>query len=441
MLGQTASASVRFEALDALRGVCALLVVLFHIPIYHAFKDVGAFANLQFCVDMFFALSGFVLCHAYGQRLNHGAEGVRFTVMRFARLWPLHIVMLALFVSLELAKIVFSRADTSFALDSQAFAQGHSLWEIVTNLLFLQSFGLHSGLTWNGVAWSAALEFYVSILFAVIVLLFPRRLYDVFLGLCVAAGLLLYTLSPNTLFVSSDWGILRAAFGFFAGCLVYDLRLRSGDRLKAPNLWEACCLVVVIAFAVTTPSGGWQYAFPLAAMIVIYVFSFDQGAVSSVLRSSALQKLGLWSYSIYMIHSFVFQVMKMGASFIGQKAKLDLVGWHHDEKLMLLGTPGQALLPALILSVVLVVPIAALTYRWIEKPAMDTARRGLSTTRGATSGITSPARWLRAGSARRVGRILRFRARSLVFSARASIELGLGAVRAIARRSTPHIGT
>jgi uncharacterized membrane protein len=57
MLGQTASASVRFEALDALRGVCALLVVLFHIPIYHVLKDVAAFANLQFCVDMFFALS------------------------------------------------------------------------------------------------------------------------------------------------------------------------------------------------------------------------------------------------------------------------------------------------------------------------------------------------------------------------------------------------
>src|SRR6202048_5246606 len=180
------------------------------------------------------------------------------------------------------------------------------------------------------------------------------------------------------------------------GGLVYDLGLRSGDRLEAPSLWEACRLVLVIAFALTTPSGGWQFAFPMAAMLVIYVFSFDQGMVSTVLRSSALQRLGLWSYSIYMIHSFVFQVMKMGASFIGQKAKLDLVGWHHDEKLMLLGTPGQALLPALMLSVVLVVPIAALTYRWIEKPAMDAARRGLSTTRGATSGTP----WLRAGSAR-----------------------------------------
>jgi peptidoglycan/LPS O-acetylase OafA/YrhL len=420
MLGQTSSASARFEALDALRGVCALLVVLFHIPIYHAFKDVAAFANLQFCVDMFFALSGFVLCHAYGQRLNHGAEGVRFTVMRFARLWPLHITMLTLFVCLELAKLVFSRADTSFALDSQAFGQGHSVWEIVTNILFLQSFGLHSGLSWNGSAWSAALEFYVSILFAVIVLLFPRRQYDVFLGLCVSAGALLYAVSPGTLFVSTDWGILRAAFSFFAGCLVYDLRLRSGERLKAPDLWEACCLVVVVAFAVTRPSGASQYAFPLAAMITIYVFSFDQGAISNVLRCSALQKLGLWSYSIYMIHTFLFQVMKMGVSFIGQKARIDLVGWHNGEKMIFLGTPDQALLPTLILSVVLVVPVAALTYRWIEKPAMDTARRGLSVTHG---GLTRPAPWLRALSARRIGLILRTYARPLAVSARASLRL------------------
>jgi hypothetical protein len=131
----------------------------------------------------------------------------------------------------------------------------------------------------------------------------------------------------------------------------------------------------------------------------------------------------------------------MGASFVGQKAKLDLVGWHHDEKLMLLGTPQQALLPALILSVVLVVPIAALTYRWIEKPTMDAARRGLSTTRRTASGITSPASWLRAGSARRAGLVLRWRARSLAFSARASIGLGLGATRVIARRGTAQIGT
>jgi len=33
--------------------------------------------------------------------------------LRFARLWPLHGVMLALFVVIEIAKFVFMRADGS----------------------------------------------------------------------------------------------------------------------------------------------------------------------------------------------------------------------------------------------------------------------------------------------------------------------------------------
>ena len=118
-----------------------------------------------------------------------------------------------------------------------------------------------------------------------------------------------------------------------------------------------------------------------------------------MLRSPTLQKLGLWSYSIYMI-TFIFHVMKMSATFIAQKAKLDLVIWHNSEKLVLLGTPDRALLPALILSVVLVVPVAAVTYRWIEKPAMDLARHGFATG-GPAPGFTRPARWLRSITARR----------------------------------------
>ena len=333
--------------------------------------------NLQFCVDMFFALSGFVLCHAYGSRLNHTADGLRFIWLRFARLWPLHAVMLALFVGIEISKFVVMRADGSMALDSQPFAEGHSVFEAITNLLFLQSFHLHSGLTWNGPAWSAAVEFYVSLLFAGTVLVFPRRKLEIFLALCLAGGILLYWVSPATLFVSSDWGMLRAIFSFFAGCLVYELRLSSGKRLEIPDILEASCIVLGLLFLLSKPSGGFQFTFPLLAGIVIYTFSFDQGRISGVLRSRPLQKIGLWSYSIYMVHIFVFQVMKMGMSFIGHKTHLELVGWHNQEKLMLLGTPDQAILPALILTVLLVVPAAALSYRWIEKPAMDLARGGL----------------------------------------------------------------
>jgi peptidoglycan/LPS O-acetylase OafA/YrhL len=190
----------------------------------------------------------------------------------------------------------------------------------------------------------------------------------------------------------------------------------------APNLLEACCVVLAVAFAATTPPGGTQYAFPLLAAIVIYVFSFDQGEVSAVLRSPPLQKLGLWSYSVYMIHTFVFQLVKMAASLVGHKTHFELVGWHNNEKLMMLGTPGQALLPALILSVVLVVPVAALTYRWIEKPAMDEARLR----------IASPVTWLGAVSATSGAvAILRLRVKSLVLSTGHAIAHGLDAVAAM----------
>ena len=435
MLEQRASVATRFETLDALRGVCALLVVLFHIPIYHSLKDIGAFGNLQFCVDLFFALSGFVLCHAYGQRLSNGKDGFRFMVMRFARLWPLHIVMLCLFVPIEFSKLVFSRADTSLTLDSQAFGQGHSLYEFVTNILFLQSFNLHSGLSWNGPAWSAALEFYVSLLFAAVIVLFPRRQREIFLALCLGAGCALYMVSPQTLFVSADWGILRAIFSFFAGCLVYGWRMHSSARLAVPTLLEACCVLLAIGFALTTTRDGSHYMFPLLAAIVIYVFSFDQGDISTILRSSALQRLGLWSYSIYMTHTFVFQVMKMAASYIGQKAHLDLVGWHNDQKLVLLGPPEHAVLPALILSVVLVVPVAALTYRWIEKPAMDLAKAGF-----ATRGIMIPG-WLRIMPAGQLTAMLRTSANSLAASARQSLALGRAVGRAIYRRGIMRVRT
>jgi peptidoglycan/LPS O-acetylase OafA/YrhL len=394
MLGQTSGAPARFEALDALRGICALLVVLFHIPIYHALKGAASFVNLQFCVDMFFALSGFVLCHAYGHRLNDGGEGLRFAWMRLARLWPLHMVMLGLFVAIELSKLVFMRADGSLALDSQPFGAGHSPWELVTNILFLQSFNLHSGLTWNGPAWSAAVEFYVSLLFAAVIVLFPRFRREIFLGLCLAAGWQLFERSPNTLFVSSDWGMLRAIFSFFAGALAYDMRVHSKGRLETPNMLEAWAVLLFAAFVLTTPQGALQYIFPVLAVIVIYVFSFDQGRISLLLRSRALRKLGLWSYSIYMVHIFVFQIAKMAVSYIGHKTHLDLVGWHNNEKLVLLGTPEQAVWFAFVLSVLLVVPVAALTYRWIEKPALDAARRGVTVkavARAITGGMAANA--------------------------------------------------
>lgn len=76
----------------------------------------------------------FRACHAYGQRSTIAQGACVSPQMRFARLWPLHIAVLALFVLLELAKFVFSHADGLMALDLQPFSDGiYTLWQIVTN--------------------------------------------------------------------------------------------------------------------------------------------------------------------------------------------------------------------------------------------------------------------------------------------------------------------
>ena len=378
MLGQTSPAAARFEALDALRGICALLVVLFHIPIYHALKGTESFVNLQFCVDMFFALSGFVLCHAYGHRLDNGREGLRFAWMRFARLWPLHMVMLGLFVAIEAAKLVFMRADGSLALDSQPFGAGHSPWELVTNILFLQSFNLHSGLSWNGPAWSAAVEFYVSLLFAGVVMLFPRFRREIFLGLCLAAGWQLFERSPNSLFVSSDWGMLRAIFSFFAGCLAYDMRQHSNGRLETPNMLEAWSVLLFAAFVLTTPQGALQYRVSRAGrdrdlhVLVRPGPHFRAAALASAAEARPVVVLDL-----HGAHLRVPDREDGGLLYRPQNPSRTR-GLAQQREAGVAGNAGHAVWLALIFSVVLVVPVAALTYRWIEKPALDAAKRGVS---------------------------------------------------------------
>ncbi len=134
----------RFEALDSLRGVCAILVVMFHMPVASHWRDWGLVQHGYLFVDYFFVLSGFVIAHAYAERLRTSRDAGRFMVRRLGRVWPLHVLMLAAFIGLELARVWFSiDAATPFTRD-------RSVEAIFTNLLLIQAFNIHPSLTWNG---------------------------------------------------------------------------------------------------------------------------------------------------------------------------------------------------------------------------------------------------------------------------------------------------
>jgi peptidoglycan/LPS O-acetylase OafA/YrhL len=365
--------SERFHALEAWRGICALAVALFHLPAVHLLTGSRGLLNLQFSVDFFFVLSGFVISYSYRDRITTWKDAARFMMIRFGRLWPLHTSILALMVCLELIKLRAATANPALSslLQEPPFAPGHSAMEILTSALFLQAFGIHSTPSWNFPAWSVGAEFYTYIVFAIASLCLPRRNYVIMTGLALLAAGVLYLVSPSSLFVSFKWGFLRCLFGFGAGCLLFRLREIRRRPLPVPTALELGAMGLVVLYISVCPPGPAQYAAPLTFAPLVYVFSFDSGAASRILQAKLFQALGSWSYSIYMIHVLVLHFVRSAAIYVSHAWNVGTIGVASGQNVLLLGSSPEAPFLACIATIVLIVPFAALTYRWIERPCTN----------------------------------------------------------------------
>src|SRR3954470_16211421 len=131
----------RFEALDGWRGVCACLVVLFHFHGYSPLHSMGLVRNSYLFVDFFFVLSGFVIAWNYANRLDTWGGVKRFLLLRLGRVYPLHVFMLLCFVAWETLRLAMHSEGT--------FTGPNSPPGVLTNLLLVQSMGVHESLTWN----------------------------------------------------------------------------------------------------------------------------------------------------------------------------------------------------------------------------------------------------------------------------------------------------
>ena len=136
----------RFEALDAWRGVCALLVAMFHLQAYSHIYDLSFVRHSFLFVDFFFVLSGFVIAGSYRAKLLDGFSIWHFMLLRLGRLYPLHVAVLVVFIGIELLRFRFS--GTLGGQNGDKFTEAHSINFIVTNLLLIQSLNIHKTLTW-----------------------------------------------------------------------------------------------------------------------------------------------------------------------------------------------------------------------------------------------------------------------------------------------------
>lgn len=317
----------RYEILDGLRGVAALIVVAFHLfETYSRGTDTQILNHGYLAVDFFFILSGFVIGYAYDDRWDRMSLA-DFFKRRLVRLHPLVVV------GTLIGALMFYIGD-----NPRVPLVGDTPWWQVLLLMLLGMTMLPALKSWdirgwgetnplNGPTWSLMWEYVANILYA----LFIHRLPKAVLGLLVGASAVL-TLdiclnidmfgllagreyAANT--VIGGWsitaeqgyiGAVRLAFPFLCGLLISRMGRFIGVR---GGFWW-CSLIISLAFCLPCVPGGvkgdvsclngWYNA---ACILVMFPLVIMLGAGSSIhgKRSVAVCRfLGEISYPLYITH-------------------------------------------------------------------------------------------------------------------------------------------
>lgn len=295
-------------ALTSVRGIAAWWVVLYHfrerLPSLGSEWLLSVIAHGYLAVDLFFILSGFVLALNYAEEFRERgslAGAVGFYRLRFARIYPLHLVMLMLFLLNPLAISLFSASG-----DTSAYP-----WDyFVLSLFLVQNWGFSGAMAWNVPAWSISTEIFAYLFFPLAAMLLARIIVTV--GATLLAGvavLMAISLAAQAVGGSlgnniEGFGLVRCCLQFVLGMLVWRLRDRLG--FATPRLSHAAILIaigLILAYALL-PIGD-ALVIPAAFALVVFGLADSRARTGVWLNASWLQTAGLISYSTYLSHYFI----------------------------------------------------------------------------------------------------------------------------------------
>jgi peptidoglycan/LPS O-acetylase OafA/YrhL len=329
--GKHAGAS-RLLAVDALRGIAALAVVLFHFTT--RFQDLYggagsptvAFPNGHYGVNLFFVISGFVIF----MTLERTKRPMDFVVSRFSRLFPSY------WLAVALTFIVVS----SFGLPGKEVTLGQAL----ANGLMVH--GLLGVPHVDGVYWTLEIE---MLFYAWMLLLFVSgQLSRVHQALWALLSLrLVYVVMAKAFGIDLSWTlshllILKYLPWFALGICVYQLSREDCPKRSLP-------FTVALALVVLAAADGWRIAL-MAAFFASLVWLAATGR-ANWLANRVLVFFGAISYPLYLLHENI--------GWVAMRA-MQRAGWSFDV------SAAAALLGAIALA-------AAVTFA-VERPAMKWVR-------------------------------------------------------------------
>ena len=270
-------------------------------------------------VDFFFVLSGFVICYSY-REIRAGHDWKLFLKKRIYRLYPLHLVMLLVFLGVEGIKWVLqNHVQINNSLDNSSTT-------FFTSLLLINSIkfpGVYD-IGWNMVSWSISAEWisyivFASACFGFTKLNFGRWKIIPYLLLAIISYFILIQFTNTTkLDYTWDFGFLRGLIGFFTGTVCLYAFDFTYHRLKNLPKIIFTVLEIAILFAISyfIINGSFYkeigVIYEFLFFVSIYVFAFEIGYVSQLLNKiGVLKKMGKYSYSIYMTHTLLVSIFNV----------------------------------------------------------------------------------------------------------------------------------
>ena len=373
----------RLSGIEGLRGVAATSVVVFHVwtnsagsPLDLGWPGTYVFPNLARGVQLFFALSGFLLYLPFAAAALRGQARPSFVAYlrnRGLRIFPAYWCILLL---------------TALVLQSaRVYQQGVAVtgpitdpWLLLKNVLLIQNYSLSSANTGIGPAWSLAVEliFYLVLPLLVmagivlsrnalsrsrrrLMLLVPTLLMAAIGLASAAAGKGMHGEIHDLWFAS----FLPSAHLFAMGMAIAVLRVEYEDgRLHLPRYWRAGTVVAILVVAAVTvelqvhgriPESADVALMSVPCSLLLALVVLRGGEARSpwgvrMLESRPFVAAGLISYSVYLWHAPVIYFLR-------------------DHRLTL-GGGTFAFLFNLAFVLVLTGVLSWMTYRWVEKPAM-----------------------------------------------------------------------
>lgn len=313
----------RYEILDGLRGVAALVVVFYHLMECYPAEYVGKyFSHGYLAVDFFFALSGFVIGYAYDDRWKLMSMK-DFFKRRIARLHPM------VFFGVMVGVCFFYYTG---GIELFGKVDGAAWWMVLLQALLLmlmiplpasmdiRGWGELNSL--NGPIWTLMFEYVANIFYALVL----RHLPKLALGVLVAVSAVLtadLTLRLNMFgLLVSEWnsysviggfvfdaehvyiGYVRLLYPFLMGLLL----CRLGWKIRVQGGFWVTSLIILTMLSVPTLGGVDKIVDGMYQLVVILlgfplVLAIGAGSSLKGKKSSRICKfLGDISYPLYITH-------------------------------------------------------------------------------------------------------------------------------------------